>query len=275
MIKVAKMQICTLFHRKSTIIMYFLMYLLVFCNFFYNVWQYYGYNYWNMCHPMKLSFLNSYSIMGFYFLQFYPLLLLLPAAFAYFEDKSSKEIVFIQARTNRKSYYAGTMLAVFITTFLVFTGPMLVEMGLNCIAFPLEAIGDQSNVNLFSELYNEIVQYYLFHSLWLQNPFVYTFLMILIFGIVTGVLACFATAFSMVVNLKYKVLLFIPVYLFLYLIAALGRVLGLNYSTNYFSYLTLLEFDYLNETAYLAVIIGIVVATIVMVSIKMKRDELC
>lgn len=91
-----KMQIHVLFRRKSAIVMYFLMYALISLNFYENVSEYHGYNIYNMFNPLKLLLLSYYGKWGWYFAQYYPLLVVIPAAFSYYAGISSREIVFIQ-----------------------------------------------------------------------------------------------------------------------------------------------------------------------------------
>ncbi len=272
MVNVLKMQLNVIFSRKSTIVMYILMCGLVIANFLGNVSTYAGYNYWNMYHPMRLVFLGDYSLLGFSFIQYYPFLVVIPAAFTYFSDKNSKELLFIQTRTDKKNYYIGTMIAIFITTFIVFTVPQLLELGLNSITFPLDALGEQSNQGLFENV--DLIQHYLFYELWILNPYLYTFVMIILFGVVSGCLACFASVFSMLGFLKFRVLIFIPVYVLLYGISMLKELLSLDFETNYYFYLRFFCYADLNEVAYLSSILVILAISGVTVFFKMRRDEL-
>ena len=274
MVNVIRMQMHVMFSRKSTICMYFVMYILMLINFFGNVIQYYEYDIWNMYHPMKLVFLGENSSLGFYFMQYYPFLVVMPAGFSYFTDKNSGELIFIETRTSKKNYYLGTMIATFATTFMIFTFPLFIEMILNCIAFPMEALGDQSNVQMFEPIYTEMIQGYLFSELWLFNPYIYTFAMIALFGVVSGILACFAAVVSMFGISKFKILLFVPVYALLYLLRIFKKSLNLEFTTNYFFYLRIFCVEHLNETVYV-LLLAILVAVIgMMLFIKMRKDEL-
>lgn len=254
--------------------MYFIMYILMLINFFGNVIQYYGWDIWNMYHPMKLIFLGENSSLGFYFMQYYPFLVVLPAAFSYFSDRSSGELLFIETRTDMKKYYLGTMIATFATTFMIFTFPFFVEMILNGIAFPMEALGDPSNMQMFDPAYTEIIQRYLFHELWLFHPYVYTFAMIALFGVATGIFACFATAISMFGSVKFKILVFIPVYVLLYVVSFLQKSFNLDFTTNYFFYLRIFCMERLSEGAYMFLLAVVVMLTGVLLWIKMRKDEL-
>lgn len=271
-INVFRMQMCVIWNRKSTIAMYVLMCGLVGMNFIANVKSYAGYNVWNMYHPMRLALLGDYSLLGFTFMQYFPFLVVVPAAFTFFYDRNCRENIIIETKTNRKVYYAGTMFAIFVTTFLLFTIPLFLEMMINCIAFPTEALGEQSNISLFEN--KELIENYLFSQLWILNSYVYTFLLIALFGTVAGILACFASVCSLMKVVRFRVLIFIPVYAVLYIITMLENVFRLDFSTNYFYYLRFFCSYRLNEWFYLGTIVMILICTSVMLFIKMRKDEL-
>ena len=274
MINVIRMQIYVIFKRKSTIFMYFFMYVLMLLNFTCNAFQYYGYDLYHMYSPLKMVFLGDFSPLGFYFMQYYPFLVIIPAAFTYFNDKSSNELIFIETRADKKSYYWGNIFATFITTFFIFTVPLLIEVILNCVAFPIEAVGDLTNMGMFEEVYQNVISRYLFSALWISNPYLYTVAMIVLFGSVSGILACFAAAISMLDCFKYKILIFIPVYVVLYAISAFQMMFQLKYTTNYFFYLRMFGCQEYNEFSYIFCVLAIVFCTIVLVYIKTRKDEL-
>lgn len=272
MVNVFRMQMSVMWNRKSTIAMYILMCGLVGMNFIANVKSYAGYNVWNMYHPMRLAFLGDYGSYSLTFMQYFPFLVVVPAAFTYFSDRNCRENIIIETKTNRQAYYMGTMLAVFVTTFLVFAVPFLLEMVLNCIAFPIQALGDQSNVSMFEN--SSMIELYLFSELWVLNPFLYTFWMIVLFGIVAGILACFASVCSLMRIVRFRVLIFVPVYVLLQIIIMLEDVFKLDFSTHYFFYLKLFCSSRLNEWFYLGTCIVVLLLTGIMLFIKMRKDEL-
>ncbi len=139
LIRSIKMQTVVLSQKRGMMIMYFVMLALVMVNYCGNLIQYYGKDIMAMYHPMKLLTLNDYGPYGFYLMQYLPLLVVVPAAFSYMSDRDSREIVFIQSKVGKANYYRGKYISVFLATFLVFTVPFLIEIVLNCIAFPLSA----------------------------------------------------------------------------------------------------------------------------------------
>lgn len=272
MTNVFRMQMSVIWNRKSTLLLYLLMCGLVVLNFISNAKIYAGYNVWNMYHPMRLVVLGDYSFLSFAIMQYFPFLVVIPAAFAFFNDRNCREHIIIETKTNRKAYHCGTIAAIFVTTFLIFTVPLLGEMIINCIAFPVEALGDQSNISLFEN--EQIIELYLFSELWNFNPYVYTFLMIVLFGCVTGVLACFASVCSLVFDIRFRVLIFVPVYVLLYVVMMLEDVFKLDFSTNYFFYLRLFCSKICNEVFYIGFVVAVFLLTNVVLVVRMRKDEL-
>jgi len=275
LINSVKMQMAVLMQRKSAVIVYFGMMLLVLANFFENISRYYGKDLMEMVHPMKLVLLSDYSSFGFYLMQYYPLLVVIPAAFSYIADRNSKELVFLQSRVGAKNYYFGKMIAVFLVTFMVFTIPLLVELMLNCIAFPIAATGDQSNMNLYDQSYIFLVRRYLFSSFFVQNPYLYTGFLTIVFGLVSGVLAVFCLAFSTFKFMKYKILAFLPIYIFLYLLKIVKDSFSqISVSANYFEYLRLFTSYPKSELGYVGLILIILCISILIITIKSRKDTL-
>ena len=263
-----------MFKSKITILMYIFMYVIVLVNYFDNVITYYGYNIPNMISPMKLLFLSDYEGYSFYFLQYYPLLVVIPASFAFVNDITSKEILYMQARMSKRDYYTGKSIAVFLVTFIVFTVPMLCEYVLNIVSFPLNAIGDQSNTNIFDELYAEGVERYLFADVWISNRYVYAFVFILMFGIVSGILALFAGLISSVFKFKFKILVFFPVYLLLNFLNSTYFSTKLGCSTNYFFYFKMFSMSEKSEGYLILFNLILVLISCAIIWLKTRKDEL-
>ena len=235
------MQMRIIWERKIATIVFFLLFVLMLINFFTNVMIYKGSDMVNMYHPMKLLTLSTYSKYSFYLLQFYPFLVIIPAGFALFADKTLNQYIFIQARVGARNYYLGKLIGVFLVTFIVFTVPFLLEIIPNYLAFPISAVSDPSNLSYYSENYFETNDTYLFSFLYVQSPYLYAVVFIVIFGIISGVLAMFTVAIS-AFPIKFKVLLFLPIYLLLNGVAMLDHLLPtLKIETDYFIYLRFYE----------------------------------
>ncbi|MBQ3584389.1 MAG: hypothetical protein IJA27_06720 [Lachnospiraceae bacterium] len=267
-----KMHMYAMFKRRGTIISYFAMYVLVLFNFFCNVKEYYGWNIPCMYSPMKLLFLSGNHSISFYFMQYFPIFVVIPAGFAFINDKISREIIYIQARTGKKEYYIGKSIAVFLVTFLVFAVPMLFEVLLNVISFPTNAIGDQSNLNIFDPVYMESVQRYLFHDVWIFNKYIYAVLMIVVFGVASGLLGVFAGLFSSVFSFRFKIFVFIPAYTLLYLLAVSEKILHLDFSTNYFEYLIFFSGSVIKDNVFILFLMGLLTVDLLLLLVKVRKD---
>lgn len=101
------MQLQVIWERKIAVIMFFLLFCLVLMNYFNNVMTYRGTDIVDMYHPMKLLTLSNYSKYYFYFLQYYPFLVVIPAGFSLFADKRLNQYIFIKSRVGVRNYYIG------------------------------------------------------------------------------------------------------------------------------------------------------------------------
>ncbi|WP_078553747.1 hypothetical protein [Bacillus alkalicellulosilyticus] len=231
------MQLTLILERKVATVIFFLLFGIMLANYFQNVLTYSGTDIVDMYHPMKLLTLSNYSEYSFYLMQYYPLLVVIPAGFALYNDKTLNQFIFIQARVNARNYYLGKIIVVFLVTFFVFTVPFLIEILLNIIAFPVNAVGDPSNFSIYDNSYIEIMSMYLLSDLYTLSPYLYATFFTLVFGVLSGILAIFTVAVS-TFPIKFKALLFLPVYVLLYLLGMLKQLIpAISVETNYFFYL--------------------------------------
>lgn len=272
-----KMQLLFFLERKIATLVFFLLFCLVLVNFFHNVITYKGSDLFNMYHPMTLLTLSSFSEYCFYLLQYYPIIVVIPAGFSLFNDKRLNQYIYIVSRVGVKNYYIGKLISVFFVTFLVFTLPFLLEIVLNCIAFPMDAVGEPSNYGFYTESYVAIITKYIFSSLYIQSPYLYAIFFTLVFGILSGVLAMFTVAIS-TFPIKFKVLLFLPVYVLLHGLAMVKQSYpSISFDTNYFFYLGLYNPVFHpkeNLIAYFAFIIVVFCLSIFIVLLKMRKDAI-
>lgn len=157
--------------RKSAMITFYVVLAFVLVNYLTNVVTYQGSEILEMVHPMQLLLLSdesgAYSLL---FIQLYPLLVVLPAGFSFALDRDVDETVFYLTRVGSKDYYRGKLIAAFSITFLVLTLPLLLEIVLNCLSFPLDATGNLDNWSVYDENYIADVQTYLWSGLFLHPP---------------------------------------------------------------------------------------------------------
>lgn len=145
-------------------------------------------------------------------------------------------------------------------------------MILNCIAFLIQASGDLSNRSIYEEGYINLVRHYLLSTLYIQSPYLYTLIGILLFGVVSGILSVFTTAISMF-NIKFKVFLFLPVYALLYLIGMIPQIVSkLEWTTRYFSYLWLFEETPKSLVAFFSFLFILVLGSVIIVYYRVKEE---
>lgn len=168
---------------------------------------------------------NSYDRYWNIFCAIYPFLLVFPFSFSYIEDLSVNNMPYFKGRMKNKYYFLGKMITCFIGGFIIIFIPFLLNLLLCNITFP-------NNNNTFYGYYNT-PNYYrtlvgsnvmintqqkglIFLKLYLFSPFIYNLFYINILSIFTGLLSVVVLSFSFYLK-KYKIILFIPVYLFFYL----------------------------------------------------------
>lgn len=272
------MQLKVIWERKVATIILFLLFSMMLVNYFQNIITFRGTDAIDMYHSMKLLTLSgSWSEYSYYLRQYYPLLVVIPAGFSLFSDKQLNQYIFIQSRVGARHYYLGKFIVVFIVTFFVFTIPFLIEIVLNSLAFPLIGVGDPSNLSSYDETYISWVNGYLFSSLYIYSPYLYAVVYTLIFGIVSGIFATFTVAVS-TFSFKFKVLLFLPVYVLLYMVGMMKQVIpDVAVETNYFFYLAFHQ-PFRNPTANLLAFFSfcffVFVLSLFIIFNKMRKDAL-
>lgn len=212
-------QVKLMLEKKSAVLVCGLIMVSVLMNYFRNVFQYQGRDLLEMYHPMTLGL---FSEMGTQYPEFtyitllFPFLVVLAAGMSYFEDHASGEELFLVSRVGKKQYYFGKVFAVFIATFIIFTLPLFLEMILDMIAFPSGAEGNPDNITIYDTIYTDRINNYFWTDLYLTSKYLYVIFRIVLLGVVSGLLAAFTAALSYLNIFKFRVFLFLPVYVLLY-----------------------------------------------------------
>jgi hypothetical protein len=266
-----KAQMKILLERKAYLVLICFLFLLVFINFYMNVVRYQGIDLSNLPHGMQMLTLSGgpNSMTGFFFMLYYPLLVLLPGSFSYFSDRTSREINYFLIRIDKKAYLAGKMLSTFTITFLVFFAPFFLEIILNLITFPLGAMGNTYGINNFA--YQAIATTYLVHGLYYSSIVLYAITFTFLFGIASGIFAVFALAIS-TLGLKYKLLLFIPVYVLLFATQFLEDLFP--FATNYMDYLLLYVSGEKSFVVYMIALGVLTIISMVIMFYKSRKDSI-
>ena len=209
-----------LLKRKGAVFTFYILLAMVLANFAGNVIAFQGMDVVNMYHPMKILLL-SYDRVNYnadftiLIVQLYPLLAACPAGFALARERQTGQDVLMAARLGNLTYRFSKLTAAALATAIVFSAPFLIEIGLNCLAFPLGAQGDLSNQSAYDPAYIRTVKNYLFSGLYLCSPYLYAVLGTLFFGVLSGLICGFTAAFASIFKVKFRALLILPPFLLL------------------------------------------------------------
>lgn len=225
LIKATYAHVRFMLRRKNAKLTFFLLFALMLLNYVNNVLSFRGSDIIAMYHPMKILTLSYNRVyynadMALLIVQLFPLIVNLPAGLSLAFDKDAGVDTLLISRLGSYTYTFSKIIATAITTTIVFTVPFLLEIILNCIAFPLNSTGDLSNNNIFEFELTTMINNYLFSELYLFSPYLYAIVGTLLFGLVAGLLAGFTASISTVICVKYRVLLLLPVFLFLHATAS-------------------------------------------------------
>lgn len=93
----------------------------VLANYLQNVFRYAGYDVIDMYHPMKLRLLVATdNPLGFYFMQLFPFLAVIPASFVLLENRETRYEIYICSRIGKQRYHFSATISAALTTFVVF-----------------------------------------------------------------------------------------------------------------------------------------------------------
>lgn len=221
LLKATRAQIRSMLRQRGAILTFCLLLTLAMTTYIDNILEFRSLDVLSMYHPMKILTLSynraifNGSIMTLNVMLF-PLLVCVPAGLSLAKEQQTGEDVLLAARLGNRVYLWSKLLAVITVTWIVFSLPFLIELLLNCIAFPLQASGDLWNQNVYGTERATRFQYIFFRDFSLHFPYLYAVVGTLLFGLAAGLLAGFTTALSALVRVKYRVFLILPVFLLLY-----------------------------------------------------------
>ncbi|MDO5410606.1 MAG: hypothetical protein Q4F21_09165, partial [Lachnospiraceae bacterium] len=266
-------QVGIILQKRNAMIAVTLVWTFALINFISNVFAYSGRDVISMYEPVKILLLADDSgPSGFYFMQLYPIFVALPAAFSFAEDRDSNEIVFMVSKTGVKYYFRSKMIAIFLASFFVFLLPLLMEYVLTLLSFPLNAIADNSNVDMYQEVYIEGVRRYLWCDLYIKAPFIYGLFGIVWFAFVSGILNVFAAAIS-TFKVRFKIMLLLPSYFLLYGFMLIGTAFrGISFSTWYSAYLRTCTLEKKSALGVLIALLGVILLSIIIIERQARKD---
>lgn len=264
--------------QRISQIVFAVLLIVVGLNFAENVLTFQGMDVTNMYHPMKMLTLSynkvNYSAdITLLITQIYPLLVACPAGLIYAKEKQMGMDTLMEARVGGLNYKLSKLLAVFCSTALIFSIPFLIEILLNYIAFPYEAMGDFSNLNIYDLEYMQWVENYAYSELYVLSPILYAIVSTIIFGILSGILGMAASAFSMIVPVKYRVMYLIPSFILLNsTIYFWPTFFKFNSEVTWYSYFLLFNEQQKNMLGFLLVQLILVCFALISTFISSRRD---
>ncbi|MDC7300687.1 hypothetical protein [Agathobacter ruminis] len=268
-----KEAIIRLFERRMTRIAFVIYCAFITVHYVSTMIYYYGMDVWKVPIPALLTLCTDMSTYGYYFIQMFPVIAVVPGAFLFMADWKSREIVYLQARSGRKKYVWNTVAACFWGTIIFYAIPMLVQLFMFCIMIPSGARHNLMLSEPYNREYLSLTERYLFPDLYNYNVTLYMVAMILLFSILTAILACFALLLSMIIRYYYTILVFLPVYLLLMGGVWLKEIVKLPFETNYYFYLNFLES--IDERIYplIGFVLILCILNLLMTLFVIRRDE--
>lgn len=106
----------------------------------------------------------------------YPILVAVPAGFSYTKEQQTKEEVYMIYRLGKNRYLQSKLWASFFTTTIVFTVPFMLEILMNMLSFPMNAIRDLSNLSIYNTDYATMVHNYIGSAIYIASPGLYAIL---------------------------------------------------------------------------------------------------
>lgn len=225
--EVVKYQTKVLLQSKYAIAVWLMLIITVSANFIMNCIHNVKIHYvTEMFDPLKMITLSGWSDFGIVLMYIYPLIVVLPTAMSYYDDRLSGINYFLQSRCGFKKYYYSNAIAVCFATFILFTIPFLIELILSTICFSFFSKGDPSGFPYYETIPD--LNKYLFYKIYLISPFLYGLVMIIRFGLISCLFSLFNYSFAVSPKIKYKMITMIPLLVLLYALMFIDKVVPLK-----------------------------------------------
>lgn len=280
MIQVIKSQVAFAMKQRAAILTFYLLLALMLLNFVTNVFAFQGSDVVEMYHPAKMLLLSYNRIyynadMTLLLVQLYPVIVVCPAGFTLISEKNRKTDTLLIARIGSSKYYVSKLVAGFIVTSAVFTIPFLSELVLNYISFPIAANGDFINLNQYDPRYVEMVSRYAFPELFKIDPYLYSIVGILVFGVFSGILGMLTIALSMILKVRYKIFLFLPVFVLLNISLYFSEIIkNVPFSVRWLDYVYIFNDVEKSGTFCVGAVLALIAVSLACVFYRGRRDHL-
>ena len=118
-----------------------------------------------------------------------------------------------------------------------------------------------------------------FSDLYINNIYIYTIAGILFFGLISGLLGALTAGVSAVFRIKYRITLFLPVFLLLNftiylpsLLKELGIIENIKYVTGWYNYLLLFDGEYKNTPVFAGIVLLLLIISLSCMFFAGKED---
>lgn len=258
-------------NTKPAIITWYINLIFVFGNFIHNVIINFNRIYISEMYEIpKLLLLSDWSVFGFFYMILLPIIVVLPTHSLFIKDKKSGINSYIKTRVGHIGYYISKIISVFISTFILFVFPLIVEFILSLICLETGANGDPSNIPLYTTAKD--ISTYPLHIIYLCNKFLYAFLWIFLFGCVCGIFAVINLSIATVLRLKYSLFAMLPLYIILSFTNVIDSLLKDNYTYKYMNILKMFNFGQKNYFILSLSMLGLLIICVGLLLWKERRQ---
>lgn len=137
----------------------------------------------------------------------------------------------------------------------------MLEILMNILSFPMNAVRDLSNLSIYNADYAAMVHNYIGSTIYIASPSLYAILTTLLFCVVSGILGTLPVAISFAFTVKYRALLILPTFVLLNATTYLNILDGNKGTLNWYNYLLLFDDTPKNITVPI-IGVGIIIITI-------------
>lgn len=276
LVRTTRSQVAFLLRKKEAVFTFLVLLLLVVLTLVGNGQEFLGRDLADLPHTTKMSLLSynrltSNPQMGVLFQQIYPLLVVCPAGFVLAKERGSREHILMITRMGSGVYYFSKLLSAFVVTAIVFTLPFLLEMLFHILAFSTKPDRDYSYWSEYSEEYIAMVRNFMFYKVFVYAPYVYAVGKVLLFGLFSGLMGAFSVAVSALYQVKLRITVMLPAFLFLNLTVYLPSIWGdVDRSVAWYNFVML--YDEMTKN-YLGFVLGLIFVVLVSVGSVWKVSK--
>ncbi len=274
MINSIKIQMSHIFRSKSSVFVALTLLFIISINFLLNMNKNIDTVYvTEMFDITKTLTLSDWSAVGYFFMQYYPLLVVIPTACVYVSDLNNGIDLYMRSRIGIRKYLYGKVISVFLVTLILFTIPFFIEILLSVVCFNVQSLGDPSGFEYFQTIEQD--GKYFLANIYLNNRIIYAVIMSSLFGMISAVLATFNFTITMLPIFKFKIMTYFPIYLLFYIISIFEKVVHVKFTTYYAFILRMFEVSTKkNYLVYLIFLLVLLTISIMITEIKIRRNSI-